>query len=86
MGVAAGEGEEDALADHAAVFIVGLGQHQDVLGHAAGGHHVPPAQAVADLVQQIFHGPVQAALGQGLVVLPLDGDEGDVHRVAAAGD
>lgn len=41
VGVAAGEGEEDALADHAAVFIVGLGQHQDVLGHAARGHHVP---------------------------------------------
>lgn len=48
VGILAVKGLDDPLADHAAVFIVGLGQQQDELGHAASGGDIPPPQVFPD--------------------------------------
>ena len=40
MGMCPVECGEDSAADHAAVFIVGLGQHDDELSGAALGDHI----------------------------------------------
>ena len=40
VGILPAEGLDDPLADHAAVFVVGLGQHQNELGNTAPGGDV----------------------------------------------
>lgn len=52
MGVGTVEGGQDPSADHAAVLVIGLGQHDDVLGHAAPGDGIPPAEIQPQLLAQ----------------------------------
>ena len=84
VGILPAEGLDDPLADHAAVFVVGLGQHQNELGNTAPGGDVSLAQTAADQIQQVFHHPVQAALGQLSAGLAGNGEKADVDGVAAA--
>ena len=86
MGILAAKALDDALTDLAAVFIVGLGQQQNVLGHAAPGSHVTPAEAEADQLLEVFHAAVQAALGKVAALLVCDRQQADVNGGAAAGD
>jgi hypothetical protein len=60
MGVLSLEGGHTAAADHAAVFIVGFGKQQDVLGSAAPGDHIAPAQIGPQAFPQLVHDPVSA--------------------------
>ena len=85
VGILAEKGPDDPVADLAAVFLVGLGQHKDVLGHAAPGGDIAPAETGADQLLQVFHAPVQAALGQLFAGGIRDGKQADVYRVPAAG-
>ena len=47
MGELPAESRDNTAADHAAVFIIGLGQHDEKLGDAALGDDIPLAQ-IAD--------------------------------------
>lgn len=86
VGILTAKGPDDPLADPAAVFIVGLRQHENILGYAATGGDVALAEAGADQLLKILHAPVQAPFGQFLVLIAGDGDETDVDGVAAAGN
>lgn len=78
MGVLAVKGSDDTGADHAAVGVVRVGQKQDVLGGAAAGRGVAPAEVRANADLQIVHDVRKAPFGQGTSVLSGDGDQSDV--------
>ena len=53
----------DSVADHAAVFVLGLRQHENELGNAAPGGDIAAAEVAADHILQIFHAAIQTAPG-----------------------
>ena len=73
VGILPVEGLADPLADSAAVFVIGLGQHHDDLGCAAPGEHISLAQAANQQLLQVIHSSVQTSPGKALPVLPVDG-------------
>ena len=61
------EGRDTPAADHTAVFVVGFGKHDDVLGGGALRDHIAPAQTGPKGLAQLLHDPVGAPLAEGLV-------------------
>ena len=70
------------LTDQPAVLIVGLNQHQDILGGAAAGCDVAGAQAFTDLTVQLPHGPGQAVGSEGLAAPAEHREHTDVDGVS----
>ena len=52
---------------------------------AALGGDVPLSQVLADELLEVFHGPVQAALGQFAAVLGGDGEQAQMRGISRAG-
>ena len=68
MRMDSGKGSNDPPAYHATVFIVCIGQHDDILGTAAAGDGVAPAQVATQGFTQLLHDPVHASLGQRFLI------------------
>ena len=66
MGMRFVESGNHTAADHTAVFIISLWQHDDVLGYAAAGNGIAAAQIATQLLSQLIHDPLYTALGQGI--------------------
>ena len=58
---------DDSPTYHAAVFVVCLRKHHDVLGHAATGKSIPSPQIESNLFPHVFHRAIKTAFGEGLV-------------------
>ena len=67
------EGIDQPLTHHAAVFIVGLGQHDDILGNTALGIGISAAQIASNLLAQMFHSFFQASFGKRFIAGAGDG-------------
>jgi len=64
MGMSAVKGSDDTAADHAAVFVICLRKHHDMLGNTALREHVTPPQIDSNLLPQLFHDAGLSGFGQ----------------------
>lgn len=62
MGMRPVKGSQHPAADHTAVFVVCLWQHDNVLGNAALGDGISPPQIGAQNTSQLLHNAAQASL------------------------
>ena len=53
--------------DHAAVFVVCLGQHKNILAEAAAGEGITAAKIQTDLLTQTLHRTAERGFGERLV-------------------
>ena len=84
MGVLPVKRFDNTLANSAAVFIVGLGQHDHQLRHAAQADHIALTQISQNQRLQVFHGNIQTAPGKLFSKLAVHGKQCNMDHFPAA--
>ena len=68
-----GKGFDDPHTYHAAVLVIGLGQHENILGSAATGGGVTFTEIGLDLLFQIFHDAAEDLFRKRFTIFAGDG-------------